>query len=145
MWMMWCWWVGRLESLECNRCSRIFQRQTIGQGHQRGRSGGRRAALQSAILSRSMGAPQLTLLDVNAISLGIEVMGGKSSVLIPRNSTLPFKVSRSYQTQRPTDVYVHIMIFEGEGDMVVQIASWVNLKSTTWTTPPGLSWMSLLT
>jgi L1 cell adhesion molecule like protein len=54
------------------------------------------AAIQAANLSLSINEKSgtklagLTLMDVTALSLGIELVGGKMSVLIPRNTTVPY-------------------------------------------------------
>ena len=52
------------------------------------------ATIQAAILSRQLDG--ITVLDVNSLTLGIEVDGGKFQPIIKRNTVIPTKKSQMY-------------------------------------------------
>jgi L1 cell adhesion molecule like protein len=56
----------------------------------------------------------LTLMDVTALSLGIELVGGKMSVIIPRNTCIPYSHTRTYYNNEDQQTEAHIQVFEGE-------------------------------
>lgn len=74
------------------------------------------AAVQADILAGNN--KEFLLLDITPLSLGIETMGGLMDVLIPRNSKIPFKVSRQYTTQKDGQGSMRISVFQGERDLV---------------------------
>ncbi|MCI77835.1 heat-shock protein, partial [Trifolium medium] len=54
------------------------------------------AAVQAAILSDDIkNVPKLVLEDVTPLSLGIKALGDIMSVVIPRNTTIPVKKTRT--------------------------------------------------
>lgn len=77
------------------------------------------AAIQGAKLSLSFEqkSPRLagiTLMDVTPMSLGIELVGGKMSVLIQRNTTIPYSHTRVYKNNEDYQTKAVVEVFEGE-------------------------------
>lgn len=56
----------------------------------------------------------VTLLDITPLSLGVETVGGVMDVLIPRNTVIPYSISKTYTTDSDYEKSVLIKIFEGE-------------------------------
>ena len=77
------------------------------------------AAIQGANLSLTFDQkhPKLvdiTLMDVTPMSLGIELVGGKMSILIPRNTTIPYSHTRTYRNNEDYQTKAVVEVFEGE-------------------------------
>ena len=56
-------------------------------------------------------------MDVTPLSLGIELAGGKMSVLIPRNTTIPYTHTRMYYNNEDYQTHAVVEVFEGEDKM----------------------------
>ena len=72
------------------------------------------AAIQGGKLSGDPGLHEVLLLDVTPLSLSIETMGGVSTRLIERNSTIPTKYSQIFTTAANFQTSVDIKVLQGE-------------------------------
>ncbi len=75
------------------------------------------AAIQGGILGGDSNMNDVLLLDVTPLSLGIETLGGISTVLIPRNTTIPTKKSQVFSTAVDNQPAVDIKVLQGERKM----------------------------
>jgi len=75
------------------------------------------AAVQAGIIAGDEGTGSLLLLDVCALSQGIETVGGVMTVLIERNTNIPIKKSQIFSTYQDNQDRVLIQVFEGERTM----------------------------
>lgn len=73
------------------------------------------AAIQGGVLTGEV--DDIVLLDVTPLSLGIETLGGVSTVLIPRNTTIPTSKSQVFSTAADNQPAVDIHILQGERPM----------------------------
>jgi molecular chaperone DnaK len=70
------------------------------------------AAIQGGVLAGEV--KDVLLLDVTPLSLGIETLGGVTTVLIPRNTTIPTKRSEVFSTAEDSQTTVEIHVLQGE-------------------------------
>lgn len=73
------------------------------------------AAIQGGVLAGEI--KDLVLLDVTPLSLGIETLGGVSTTLIDRNTTIPAKKSQIFSTAADNQPSVDIHVLQGERKM----------------------------
>ena len=73
------------------------------------------AAIQGGVLTGEV--KDVLLLDVTPLSLGIETMGGVSTVLIESNTTIPSKKSQVFSTAADNQPSVEIHVLQGERAM----------------------------
>lgn len=73
------------------------------------------AAIQGGVLTGDV--KDVLLLDVTPLSLGIETMGGVSTKLIERNSTVPVSKSQVFSTAADNQPQVEIHVLQGEREM----------------------------
>ena len=70
------------------------------------------AAIQAGVLSGEV--KNLLLLDVTPLSLGIETLGGVSTTLIPRNTTIPTRKNQIFSTAADNQTSVEVHVLQGE-------------------------------
>ena len=70
------------------------------------------AAIQGGVLGGDVKG--MVLLDVTPLSLGVETMGGVSTKVIERNSTIPTKKSQIFSTAADGQTSVEIHVLQGE-------------------------------
>ena len=70
------------------------------------------AAVQAGVLSGEVGS--VVLLDVTPLSLGVETLGGVTSKLIARNTTVPTTKSETFSTAADGQTSVDIHVLQGE-------------------------------
>src|SRR5262245_41956412 len=70
------------------------------------------AAVQGGVLSGEV--RDVVLLDVTPLSLGVETLGGVSTVMIPRNTTIPTQKKEIYSTASDNQTSVEIHVLQGE-------------------------------
>src|SRR5438094_431459 len=73
------------------------------------------AAIQGGVLAGEV--KDVLLLDVTPLSLGIGTLGGVTTVLIPRNTTIPTRKSEIFSTAEDTQTTVEIHVLQGERQM----------------------------
>jgi molecular chaperone DnaK len=74
------------------------------------------AAIQGGVLQGDV--KDVLLLDVTPLSLGIETLGGVSTKLIERNTTIPTSKSEVFSTAADNQPQVEIHVVQGEREMV---------------------------
>jgi molecular chaperone DnaK len=72
------------------------------------------AAIQGGVLSGEV--KDVLLLDVTPLSLGIETLGGITTKLIEKNTTIPTKASNTFSTADDNQTAVTIHVLQGERD-----------------------------
>jgi molecular chaperone DnaK len=73
------------------------------------------AAIQGAVLTGEQ--KDVLLLDVTPLSLGIETLGGVTTVLITRNTTIPTRKTETFSTADDNQTTVEIHVLQGEREL----------------------------
>ncbi len=72
------------------------------------------AALQAAIIAGDDEVSDILLLDVTPLTLGIETLGGVTTTMIERNTTIPARRSEIFSTASDNQPAVEIHVLQGE-------------------------------
>mmetsp|Transcript_15367 Transcript_15367/g.60064 ORF Transcript_15367/g.60064 Transcript_15367/m.60064 type:complete len:635 (+) Transcript_15367:2-1906(+) len=97
-------------------CKRINPEEAVAYG----------AAIQAANLTLDAEKKEqsaikgLVLMDVTPMSLGIELAGRKMSVIIPRNTTVPYAHTKVYYNNEDNQTFVNVEVYEGEEKKVTK-------------------------
>ncbi len=73
------------------------------------------AGIQGAVLTGEV--KDVVLLDVTPLSLGVETLGGVSTVLIARNTTIPTAKTETFSTAADNQTSVEVHVLQGERPM----------------------------
>ena len=73
------------------------------------------AAIQGGVLTGDI--KDVVLLDVTPLTLGIETLGGVSTPLIKRNTTIPTNASQVFSTAADSQTSVQVHVLQGEREM----------------------------
>ena len=72
------------------------------------------AALQAGIIVGDDGVTDVLLLDVTPLTLGIETLGGITTTMIERNTTIPTRRSETFSTAADNQPAVEVHVLQGE-------------------------------
>jgi molecular chaperone DnaK len=75
------------------------------------------AAIQGGVLGGDV--KDVLLLDVTPLTLGLETLGGVSTPLIKRNTTIPTNASQIFSTAADSQTSVEVNILQGEREMAI--------------------------
>jgi molecular chaperone DnaK len=70
------------------------------------------AAIQAGVLTGE--GPDVVLLDVTPLSLGLETMGGVMTKVVDRNTTVPVRRSETFSTAEDNQPAVDVVVLQGE-------------------------------
>jgi len=76
------------------------------------------AGIQGGVLGGEV--KDLLLLDVTPLSLSIETLGGVSTPMIPRNTTIPTKKTETFSTAADSQTSVEVHVLQGERPLAAQ-------------------------
>src|SRR5690349_14206817 len=76
------------------------------------------AAVQAGVLGGEV--KDLLLLDVTPLTLSIETLGGVSTPMIPRNTTIPTRKTETFSTAADSQTSVEVHVLQGERPMAAQ-------------------------
>lgn len=66
------------------------------------------------IVNKEAFQDKILLIDRTSLSIGVELSGGISDIIIPRGTIIPVKKTKKYTTDRDFTEWINVKIFEGE-------------------------------
>ncbi|XP_006814242.1 endoplasmic reticulum chaperone BiP-like, partial [Saccoglossus kowalevskii] len=75
------------------------------------------AAVQGGILAGDTGTKDIVVFDITLLALEIETVGGKLTKLVPKNTPIPTRRSKTFSLTEENQPSVTIRVFEGEHPM----------------------------
>ena len=91
------------------------------------------AAIQAGVLRGEV--KDVLLLDVTPLTLGIETLGGVSTPLIPRNTTIPTSKSQVFSTAADNQSQVEIHVLQASARWPAATSRWASSSSTALSRP----------
>ncbi|KAJ3678472.1 hypothetical protein LUZ60_002275 [Juncus effusus] len=61
---------------------------------------------------------ELNVTGITPLSLGTDVVGGRMSIIIPKNTPIPAKMEETYYTVRDYQTEVHVGVYQGERTLI---------------------------
>ena len=95
------------------------------------------AAIQAAVLTGE--GPEVLLLDVTPLSLGLETLGGVMTKVIERNTTIPVRRTEAFSTAEDNQPAVDIVVLQGERERPGTTAFWAGSGWRTSARPRAVS------
>ncbi|CAL1392277.1 unnamed protein product [Linum trigynum] len=94
------------------------------------------AAILGAMLSSDQDGLGFSLFDVTPLSLGTDIKGGVMSVVVPRNTVIPTKMSERYYTVHDQQTALGVKVFQGERPLTKDCLGLASFTLTGVTSAP---------